>query len=58
MKTRCSGKGYEACRTCINREFDPFECEDCDDGSNWEGEDDSEELSIHDLKTIRFKEAA
>lgn len=39
-RTRC--QNYECCETCINREFDPFECEDCDEGSNYIGEDDEE----------------
>lgn len=52
------GKGFPECATCVNREFDPFECEKCKEGSNWEGEDDSEEITIHDLKNIRFGEVA
>lgn len=54
---RCDGKGFPDCASCINREHDPFECEDCEDASNWEGdgleeeqnEDTFEELSMADL---------
>jgi len=58
MAQRCAGKGYDYCDSCINAEFDPFQCDDCDNGSNYEGEDESEALTVHDLKTIMFKKAA
>jgi hypothetical protein len=54
---RCD-KGWSFCKDCINSEGDPEVCEDCDDGDNYEGFDDTEELTVHDLKFIRFKEAA
>lgn len=34
---------YPECDTCINREHDPFACEDCDEGSNYEPEDTEDE---------------
>lgn len=38
-----SGNKYEACKDCVNREFDPFECDDCVDADNFEPYDDEEE---------------
>jgi len=56
---RCAGQGFDYCETCINAEHDPFQCEDCEDGDLWEGEDTEEELSIHQvIYMIRDKEAA
>lgn len=40
--SKLSGK-YPECDTCINREFDPFQCESCNNGSNYEPEDDGED---------------
>jgi hypothetical protein len=36
---------YQECEGCVNKEFDPFQCETCIDGSNCESEDTSEELT-------------
>lgn len=36
---------YPECDTCINREYDPFQCESCNHGSNYEPEDDGEDTS-------------
>lgn len=47
----------QECEGCINREFDPFRCDACIDGSNYEGEDAEEELSYAEFKDL-FKEAA
>ena len=55
---KCEGKGFEECAYCVNAECDPFECDDCEDGSNFEPADTSEELSVHDLKVFMMKEAA
>lgn len=55
---RCAGKGWDFCDDCVNSQADPEQCDSCEDGSNFEGVDDSEELTVHDLKFIRFKEAA
>jgi hypothetical protein len=55
---RCAGKGFECCDSCLNGEYDPYECEDCEDGSNWEGADESKALTVHDLKDIIFLQAA
>ena len=55
---RCNGNGYPECESCINGEFDPFECDDCEDGSNWEGEDEEFALANNELKVIRLKEIA
>lgn len=40
---RCNGKGYPGCDSCINRELDPFQCDTCEDESNYEGDDGSAE---------------
>lgn len=36
---------FPDCENCINKEYDPFQCERCEDGSNCELEDDTEELT-------------
>lgn len=51
-------KGYPFCEDCLNRGNHTGECDDCDDGSKFEAMDDAEELTVHDLKFIRFPEAA
>lgn len=55
--TRCD-KGYPFCEDCLNCGNSTGECDECEDGSNYEAMDEAEELSVHDLKFIRFKEAA
>lgn len=55
--TRCD-KGYPFCEDCLHCGNDTGECDTCEDGSNYEAMDDVEELSVHELKFIRFKEAA
>ena len=41
--TQCEGKGYPGCASCINREFDPFECDECEDESHWESDGNEDE---------------
>lgn len=41
-KQRRCGR-FAECATCINREFDPFQCQDCTDASNYEPEDEGDE---------------
>jgi hypothetical protein len=41
---------YPGCYDCINREFDPAECETCSDGSKWEGENTEEELTYAEFR--------
>jgi hypothetical protein len=49
---------FSECVDCINKEFDPFRCETCIDGSNFEDkDDDSEELTYAEFIGL-FKEAA
>lgn len=31
---------FEECDSCLNREHDPFECDDCEDASNYIPEND------------------
>ncbi len=51
---------FDFCGTCINRELDPFECEDCEDGDNYEPieEDSVENLTYHEFIEEYFKEVA
>lgn len=35
----CGSNKYPECATCLNRENDPFECEDCEDGDLYIDED-------------------
>lgn len=41
-KPRCGR--FAECRTCINREFDPFQCETCEDASNYEPEEEGDDI--------------
>ncbi|MCL2874756.1 MAG: hypothetical protein FWF12_00380 [Betaproteobacteria bacterium] len=45
------------CEGCINERFDPFRCETCAGGRNYESEDTSEELTYAEFKDL-FKEVA
>jgi hypothetical protein len=43
--SRCDEGPYPECGSCINREHDPFECDDCDDASNYiPDEDDFDDM--------------
>lgn len=57
--TKCK---YAECDSCINREYDPFECESCEDASNFEPYDDDmddEESSMSYSDFVQwFKQAA
>jgi hypothetical protein len=48
---------YEECETCINKEYDPFQCETCEDGSNYESDDDAESLTITEFAEMMRKAA-
>lgn len=54
---RCDG-GYPYCEDCVNYGNPTGECDDCEDGSNYEEVDSIEELSVHELKFMTLKEAA
>ena len=47
---------YECCDACVNAEI-PYECQCCDNGSNYEGIDTSEELSVHELRFMTLDDA-
>lgn len=53
-----SDKDYPFCEDCINCGNVTGECDDCEDGSNYEAVDTVEELSVHELKFMTLKEAA
>lgn len=60
--TRCSK--FPECESCINRELDPFACDDCTDANNYEPDEDLdtadtavEELSYADFIEL-FRNAA
>lgn len=55
--SRCAGKGYDFCESCVNQEIE-WECESCEDGDNWEGQDFDDQLTTHPLKFQSMKEAA
>ena len=59
MNARCNGRGYPECRSCVNRQHDPFQCDSCDDGSNYEAPDDDEEVDVMSIDELRvYLEAA
>jgi len=45
-------KGFAECGTCINREFDPFQCANCVNSSNYQDEDSSAFLTLADLREM------
>lgn len=46
---------FPECRSCINREFDPFECRSCKNGSNMETqEQDDQENEVEELTISEF----
>lgn len=62
---RCSGKGFEECDSCINREHDTSQCETCEDGSNfepdegaWEDANDFEEMDLSEFAERYAEELA
>lgn len=52
---------FEECSRCVNREFDPFECDDCVDACNFEPYeedediDDSNEEYVEEMTISEFK---
>lgn len=40
---------YPECETCLNREYDPFQCDMCEEGSHYENEDSEEFMTLQDL---------
>lgn len=51
-----ASKGFKECATCVNREYDPFQCKKCENGDRWESDDDEDEDTLDDLRAIIFKE--
>ena len=45
-------KGFAECGTCINREFDPFQCANCVNSSTYQDEDSSAFLTLADLREM------
>jgi hypothetical protein len=35
---------YPECENCVNREHDPFQCEECEGGDRFEPYEDEEEM--------------
>jgi hypothetical protein len=48
---------YPECEFCNNHETDPFECDECEDGDNYEGADDVENLTYHEFISLLRKAA-
>lgn len=42
---------FEECDSCVNRKYDPEQCDDCDEADNFEPYDDMDEDSLHDTET-------
>lgn len=43
---------FPECRSCINREFDPFQCGSCESGSNLETQEENEQDNDVEEMTI------
>jgi hypothetical protein len=53
-----AGRSFPQCDTCVNREYDPFECKRCVEGSHWQRDDDDVDwLTMHEFKGVLEKEA-
>lgn len=48
--TKCGT--FPECESCINREFDPDQCEDCDDASNYEPDEEEDMGSVPDDEEV------
>ena len=46
---------FAECDSCVNDEHDPFACDSCEDGSNFEPYDDFEEDSVEELTLQDFR---
>lgn len=42
------GKGFDLCKSCINAEYDPFQCRQCQKGSRFESAITGDELDDDD----------
>lgn len=53
--TKCGS--FEECDTCVNEEFDPFQCEDCEDASNYEPieeYDEEEAMTLDEFRNLAW----
>ncbi|WP_297478361.1 hypothetical protein [Ferrovum sp.] len=59
MTTKC--QKYDECEYCVNADYDPDQCEECEDASNFSPEDDEngvEEMSYQEFIGMLKESAA
>lgn len=47
---------FPECETCINRVFDPDQCDSCEDACNFEPGDDEEDFFEDDSETMTIQQ--
>lgn len=47
---------FPECENCINRHFDPDQCDTCEDACNYEPGDDEEDFFEDDSETMTIQE--
>lgn len=56
-ETPVASNKFPECETCVNREFDPFACEECEDADLYEPEDEgaADYAEAVDMNISEFK---
>jgi hypothetical protein len=48
---------FPECEGCMNKDFDPFQCDDCEDACNFEPyEEEEEDSSVEEMNIHEFVE--
>lgn len=47
---------FPECEDCMNKAFDPFQCEECEDACNFEPYESEEDRSVEDMSIHEFVE--
>ena len=47
---------FPACESCINKKFDPFQCVECVNASNYEKADESFDDEVEELSFDEFRQ--
>lgn len=47
---------YPECEYCMNKEYDPLACDDCEDADNFEPYEEEEDSSVEEMNIREFVE--
>jgi hypothetical protein len=47
---------FPECESCMNKELDPFQCDDCEDACNFEPYEEEEDASVEEMSIQEFVE--